>query len=327
VAALAAIIAAMNAIRPVEGDQVRAGIYPLSLPSPLVTGAQSKLIDTRSVSHLTRLYAQQLGYDTADDFAGLEEIALYECEASGYQFFYPFTLEGKEALYRAIEDSEWCYEEDKWEHNAVARQVPENAKVLDIGCGRGAFLSKVVALRSTRVRGIELNKSAAAEARKRNIDVVEALIDEHAQSHPNAYDVVTAFQVLEHIADPMTFLRGCLATVKPGGLFIVAVPNNDAFISFDDLPLNQPPHHVGLWSPRSLTALASLLPVQLEALEEEPLRELDWYQQVIERRYLPKQWQRSIYYRLGGAGIVRRFIEENCSSISGHTVIARYRKH
>jgi hypothetical protein len=67
--------------------------------------------------------------------------------------------------------------------------------------------------------------------------------------------------------------------------------------------------------------------MRLEAIEEEPLRELDWYQQVIEHRYLPKRWQRSVYYRLGGAKILRRFIEENRDSISGHTVIAKYRKH
>lgn len=277
------------------------------------------MLETRPTAPIAKQYREQFNYDP--DYGGADSIAVYECDTTGYRFFYPFSLEGPESLYRRLESTDWCYEEDKWEHNIVAARIPETASVLDIGCGRGAFLSKV---RSPRVTGIELNQSAAAFARTRGIEVVETLIGAHAKERPNHYDVVTAFQVLEHIADPVPFLKSCIAALKPGGTLVIAVPNNDGFIRFADLPLNQPPHHVGLWTPRSLEALAGILGMKLEAIEEEPLRELDWYQQVMESRYLPKRWQRSLYHRLGGPKIVRRFIEENRQSISGHTVIARY---
>lgn len=296
--------------------------YPATLPSPLKPDALASLIETRSTAHIAGLYRNDLNYDP--DFEGLREIALYECAATGYRFFYPFTLEGKESLYRAIENFDWCYEEGKWEHCWVAEQIADSASVLDVGCGRGAFLSKV---KSPDITGIELNKSAAAFARKRGISVVETLLGEHAKDRPAAYDVVTAFQVVEHIADPLPFLRDCITVLKPGGLLIIAVPNNDAFIRFADLPLNQPPHHVGLWAPKSLAALADLLPLRLEALVEEPLREVDWYIGVMEDRYLPAgRLKRSLYHRLGGHEIVKRFVEENRESISGHTVIGKYRK-
>ena len=87
--------------------------------------------------------------------------------------------------------------------------------------------------------------------RERGITVVEELLSDHSKT----YDVVTAFQVLEHIADPLPFLKNCIDALNPGGLLVIAVPNNDAFIRFADLPLNEPPHHVGLWSPRSLASL------------------------------------------------------------------------
>jgi 2-polyprenyl-3-methyl-5-hydroxy-6-metoxy-1,4-benzoquinol methylase len=301
-------------------------MYAAEVPSPLVATATAALVETRPTAPIAKLYLEQFGYDASEDFAGLDEIAVYECEATKYRFFYPFSLEGKERLYRAIEDTDWCYEEDKWEHNAVADRIPKDASVLDIGCGRGAFLSKVKDRRSQNVTGIELNKSAAAFTRERGIAVVETMLGEHAKDRAAGYDVVTAFQVLEHNADPITFLRDCIAALKPGGLLIIAVPNNDGFIRFDpNLPLNQPPHHVGLWTPRSLAALADILPIELQWIEEEPLRELDWYQQVMEHRYLPKWWHRSLYYRLGGDKIVKRFVAENAGSISGHTVIACYR--
>jgi 2-polyprenyl-3-methyl-5-hydroxy-6-metoxy-1,4-benzoquinol methylase len=277
-------------------------------------------------AHIAHLYLESFGYSATEDFAGLDEIAIYECEATGYRFFYPFTLEGKEALYRTIEDFEWTYQDSKWEHEKALHHIPQNAAVLDVGCGRGAFLVKALD-RTRNVTGIELNRSAASVAQERGIPVVESLVGDHAKDRPSAYDVVTAFQVLEHIADPMTFLRDCIACLKEGGLLIIGVPNNAGFQRFaPDNILNQPPHHVGLWTPRSLAALADVLPIKTVSIEEEPLREIDWYQQVMERRYLPKRWQRSLYYRLGGHKIFRRFIAENAESISGHTVMAIYQR-
>lgn len=199
--------------------------YAETIPSPLDPAHSAILVETRPTAPIAAAYLRDFDYDCSEDFAGLEEIAVYECSATGYRFFYPYSLQGKEKLYRAIEDTDWCYEEAKWEHVAVADLIAEDASVLDIGCGRGAFLSK---LKTARATGIELNKSAAEFARQRDIEVVESLIATHAAERPEAYDVVTAFQVLEHIADPMPFLRDCLAALKPGGLFVLAVPNNDA---------------------------------------------------------------------------------------------------
>jgi len=303
-------------------------MYPVEIPSPIMPeSASAKLVDTLRTDRIAQLYRELYGYDASEDFEGLSEIAVYECEGTGYRFYYPFHLEGKEKLYRAIEDLEWTYQEGKWEHDTVVEHIPEGSSVLDVGCGRGAFLAKVKAKRSDKVTGIELNKSAAAYARERGIDVVEALIGEHAKERPAFYDVITSFQVLEHIANPIPFLRDCVAALKPGGLLVLAVPNNDGFLRFDpDAILNQPPHHVGLWNARSLAAIASLLPVSLETIEEEPLREVDWYRQVMERRYLPRRWQRSLYYRVGAHKIFARFIEENRQTISGHTIIAYYRR-
>ena len=303
-------------------------MYPDSIPSPLLPEtASARLVETRSTERIAELYLTRYGYDASEDFAALPEIAVYECEVTRYRFFYPYTLEGKERLYRKIEDHEWTYQEGKWEHEAVLQRIPKEAAVLDVGCGRGAFLAKVISSRTKNATGIELNRSAAAFTRNRGIPVVESLIKEHARECPSTYDVVTAFQVLEHIADPLPFLIACISALKVGGLLVLAVPNNAAFLQFDnDDVLNAPPHHVGLWTPASLGALPSILPIELQSLEEEALREVDWYRQVMEQRYLPKRWQRSIYYRLGGQRIFHRYLIENVGSISGHTVIGFYRR-
>lgn len=302
-------------------------MYSETMPSPILPRtAVARLIGTVSTSEIARLYEDNFRYSTAQDFAGLDEIAIYECQATGYRFYYPYSLEGKEPLYRAIEDFDWTYQEDKWEHERALTYIADGDAVLDVGCGRGAFLDRAKG-RSDDVTGIELNGSAASFARKRGLTVIPKLVSEHAKDCAAKYDVVTSFQVLEHVADPVPFLRDCIACLKIGGLLILGVPNNDSFLQFArDNILNQPPHHVGLWNAGSLAALPGFLPIELVSMEDEPLRELHWYQQVMERRYLPKRWQRSLYYRLGGHRIFKRFIEENSHTISGHTIMAVYRR-
>lgn len=297
-------------------------MFAASIPSPLVAG-RANLIETRSVRPIVEAYRDQHQYDATADFEGLDQIGVYECDATKYRFFYPYSLAGNENLYSALQpDGDGYYEDAKWEHDTVVARIPRGASVLDVGCGAGAFLVKAKA-RTQDVTGVELTHTSAERARKAGISVFELPVGEVDRK----YDVVTSFQVLEHIADPLPFLTDCLAALKPGGQLIIAVPNNAGFLRFfPEMALNQPPHHMGLWTHDSLAMLADLLPMDLISIEREPLRHVEWYQQIMERRYLPKRWQRSLYYRLGGAKIFRRYIEENASSIAGHTVIGCFRK-
>jgi SAM-dependent methyltransferase len=194
-------------------------------------------------------------------------------------------------------------------------------RVLDVGCGRGSFLHKAQALGAT-VTGIELNRSAAAAARARGIEIVEGLLQGHARERPAFYDVVASFQVLEHVVDPRAFVEDCIRVLRPDGLLILGVPNSDGFLRYADAPLNGPPHHMGLWNRRSLAALCELFPLKPRTFEVEPLAEVDWYQSVMERRYLRGRWQRSLYYRLGGARLFKRYLAENAATIAGHTLLA-----
>ncbi|MGF1510351.1 MAG: class I SAM-dependent methyltransferase [Myxococcota bacterium] len=71
------------------------------------------------------------------------------------------------------------------------------------------------------------------------------------------FDVVCAFQVLEHVASPIRFLAECVDWVRPGGFVVVGVPAADSYLArMCSLPLDLPPHHVTGWTERALeTAL------------------------------------------------------------------------
>lgn len=102
------------------------------------------------------------------------------------------------------------------------------AKILDVGCGTGAFL---LGLRSAGwdVHGIELDPQAAAVARDAGLDVKTG--DLTTTDVGDEYDVVRFWHSLEHTPDPRAELEAALQVLKPFGLLVVGVPNYGSLLS------------------------------------------------------------------------------------------------
>ena len=98
--------------------------------------------------------------------------------------------------------------------------------LLDIGCSTGLFLAKARAA-GWQVRGNEYSADSAQVARSTHgLDVVSGALQ--ANSFPAAsFDVVTLWDVLEHVPDPQATLRLARGLLKPGGLLVVKTPNVD----------------------------------------------------------------------------------------------------
>jgi 2-polyprenyl-3-methyl-5-hydroxy-6-metoxy-1,4-benzoquinol methylase len=143
-------------------------------------------------------------------------------------------------------------------------------KVLEVGCGRGDFLSAIQSSGAIAT-GLELNGTAAREGRERGRDIRLEHIEVHASGHAAEYDVVCSFQVLEHIPNVRSFLEAQIACLRPRGRLIISVPNNDSFLLADNL-LNIPPHHMGLWTEASLRSLTRLFPLKVRTVYLEPLQ-------------------------------------------------------
>jgi 2-polyprenyl-3-methyl-5-hydroxy-6-metoxy-1,4-benzoquinol methylase len=299
----------------------------LEVDSPLSLKGKAKRVAVVRTSHIIGKYRDAFDLDVAEYFSGMQEVGIYECPETGYRFYHPPSLAGKDSLYRHLGRFPWFYQHDKWEHGVALRHLKAGQRVLDVGCGTGNFLAAAKAITGVEVAGIELNPDSAQAARDRGLPVDGILIEDHARSHSGFYDVVTTFQVLEHISDVRGFIRGCTDALAPGGLFVVGVPNNDGFLKYDcDAVLNGPPHHMGLWTRASLEALCRLFPLEVLAVDIEPLKEIDWFQSVMERRYLHGRLARSVYHRLGGARIFKNFLVDNSASIAGHTIVVMFRK-
>ena len=114
------------------------------------------------------------------------------------------------------------YPEAEKRVSRFASMYSGNAHLLEIGCASGFFLDAVKDKVAT-VTGIELTKEYVQYVRERGIDVRESL-DEIPD---NTYDLIFMFHVLEHIDDPINFLKEVKKKLSQKGKLIIEVPNVD----------------------------------------------------------------------------------------------------
>lgn len=99
-------------------------------------------------------------------------------------------------------------------------------RILDFGCGAGYFLEEA-RLCGWEVHGTEFSGLALQMARSKGLEVTAAPIDRSAFP-PGHFDVVSAFEVFEHVSDPLAEAGLVAHLVRPGGLLYCTTPNFDA---------------------------------------------------------------------------------------------------
>jgi 2-polyprenyl-3-methyl-5-hydroxy-6-metoxy-1,4-benzoquinol methylase len=130
--------------------------------------------------------------------------------------------------------------------------------VLELGCGPGAFLHWARARGVSSLHGIDLAEEQVALAR--SLDLPAEVADAHAwlQTHVGEYDLIVAFDLLEHFRrhealDLLDLVRGAL---RPGGRFFLTTPNGSGWrpgpVVHGDLT------HETVFTPRSLRHLLTL---------------------------------------------------------------------
>lgn len=107
------------------------------------------------------------------------------------------------------------------------RWVPENVRVLDIGCGFGEALG-YQKMRGCEVYGVDADENVRRVADKFGYDVRVGLFDPNLFDR-SFFDYVTLDQVIEHVTDPLGFMQGVYQVLKPGGYVVLSTPNSNGW--------------------------------------------------------------------------------------------------
>jgi SAM-dependent methyltransferase len=201
---------------------------------------------------------------------------LYRCTECGLETFLPQII-GSPSFYVEAYNlngtqsaSDFTYSVDKWDFDEAAKDAHGRKRIFEFGCGNGNFLSRIRNTAS-EVAGLEYNPAALITGREKGFRVYSP--DDGTHVFGNDWDAAFSFHVLEHVADPVSFVRAMANTVKKeDGVIGISVPNQDGPIRhIEPCVMNMPPHHATRWRLSSFEALAKRLNMVITRVAYEPL--------------------------------------------------------
>jgi len=301
---------------------------------PLCNSDQQTRIEILKTSDIIRLYKKTLG----EDFSYLfnEKIVEYcECQNCRLLHFSP-VVTGDEKMYKRLQQYDWYYSDAKEEYQIAKEFLSDftqaKISVLEVGSGKGVFKSYLK--ESDSYVGLEFSPEAIQLAKENNVVLYPEMIEQYSVKHPDSYDVVCSFQVLEHVAGTRSFIESCITVLKPGGILIIAVPSEDDLmkVAVNNL-FNMPPHHVTRYSDKTLENIAKLFDLKLLAIKHDSIAPEQLYgnaynefqHKFLKPRILDLSLKRTLV-RVFSKIICKTFRIRHKKITKGSTVVAFYQK-
>lgn len=172
-----------------------------------------------------------------------KKFKIIKCSNCGhYQLFpMPITKENKKFydLDKQIKNIEYRFNlprleiksnyDTKRRVNFVKEFISKKGKILEIGSGYGFFI-KDMEKKGFDIMGVEISKQRRNVLRKiTGVKILNINFEQENISIDSKFDLIVMFQVLEHILNPIKFIKNVLKLLKPGGRLLVEVPNVDDF--------------------------------------------------------------------------------------------------
>jgi len=190
------------------------------------------------------------------------KFSLFECELCKIQFWTPFKNPGVD----------WYEKQDSFTARGILRykiyrdyhkkflklykNLPPNIKVLDLGCGISEFIAELQK-RGCEVWGVDFDKNFIEIAKKNfNLKNVYTMsFDDFFQKQDiPQFDIITFFEVIEHLDNPLKFIQNAKKILKPGGKIILSTPERERLL-VNLAHLDFPPHHLTRWNREAVSNL------------------------------------------------------------------------
>jgi 2-polyprenyl-6-hydroxyphenyl methylase/3-demethylubiquinone-9 3-methyltransferase len=113
-----------------------------------------------------------------------------------------------------------------WQCDECSRTPLEGKTALDVGCGAG-LLTEPLARLGAKVTGIDASPEVIRVAREHagSMGLEIDFRSGDVQEFDGSYDLITAMEVIEHVADPAAFVNALAKRVAPNGLLILSTPS------------------------------------------------------------------------------------------------------
>jgi len=159
-------------------------------------------------------------------FVVIDGFRCYAPDLAGDASDYP--VEGFDVSAQAEAASFWCRSRNRIIRRAVARfaAAGRDLDMLEIGCGIGGVIGELRRQTNLRLTGSEISLHGLRYARARFPDVEFVQLDATRMPFAAAFDVIGAFDVLEHVDDDERAIDGVRRALRPGGVFVVTVPQH-----------------------------------------------------------------------------------------------------
>jgi SAM-dependent methyltransferase len=123
--------------------------------------------------------------------------------------------------------------------------VPISGRLLDVGCSSGAWL-EIAQRQGMKATGVELGATTAQEARRRGLDVRTGSLEScFGPAAEERFDLITFWDVLEHLRDPRRELARAADLLAPGGILAATFPNVEGW--YPRLSYRLLASHLGVW--------------------------------------------------------------------------------
>lgn len=128
----------------------------------------------------------------------------------------------------------------------------------DIGAGFGLFLEELAKFwPSARLVAIEPSLEMVNICQDKGLEVITCPLED-VQGWDGQFDLLTSFELFEHLYEPGEFLRKVWHLLRPGGYLLLTTLNGEGFdiqILWEKSKSVSPPHHLNFFNPRSITML------------------------------------------------------------------------
>ncbi|MEI8329918.1 MAG: class I SAM-dependent methyltransferase [Chlamydiia bacterium] len=237
---------------------------PISLKEPIKLYELSK-------DNIKNQLSKYFSRDVPDNIIDTD-YSIWRCSETSLEFCWP-QEPGNKNFYEWISLFSSYYPNYRWEYGIVSDIISRDSGekcdflVLDVGCGEGDFLDSLKMIDNNKKYAIDFNESAILSCKEKGLNSFIGSVETGIQKNyisKEMFSFVTSFHCLEHVADPVGFVRELLSVTKSGGKVFLSTPYSP--MSFEDTwfdIMNHPPHHMTRWNLDAYIKMAKILNVEM----------------------------------------------------------------